>query len=130
MCWCVFLKRPATTKIYTDWHTLSYTTHFRPHRRSAAARHQHRADGPRGPDETRRAGRAGGNHLWRSAGDARLLAAAGRGCKGLHRRQDADGRRRRSEEHTSELQSLMRISYAVFCLKKKTEQTQITNTKN
>src|SRR3546814_6740924 len=31
----------------------------------------------------------------------------------------ADGR---SEEHTSELQSLMRISYAVFCLKKKTNQ--------
>src|SRR3546814_9168380 len=29
---------------------------------------------------------------------------------------------RRSEEHTSELQSLMRISYAVFCLKKKTNQ--------
>src|SRR3546814_4959882 len=28
----------------------------------------------------------------------------------------------RSEEHTSELQSLMRISYAVFCLKKKNEQ--------
>src|SRR3546814_3410202 len=30
----------------------------------------------------------------------------------------------RSEEHTSELQSLMRISYAVFCLKKKTQQNQ------
>src|SRR3546814_5227470 len=30
--------------------------------------------------------------------------------------------RARSEEHTSELQSLMRISYAVFCLKKKTQQ--------
>src|SRR3546814_6012447 len=30
----------------------------------------------------------------------------------------------RSEEHTSELQSLMRISYAVFCLKKKTTQSQ------
>src|SRR3546814_19014550 len=29
----------------------------------------------------------------------------------------------RSEEHTSELQSLMRISYAVFCLKKKTKNT-------
>src|SRR3546814_1075800 len=29
---------------------------------------------------------------------------------------------KRSEEHTSELQSLMRISYAVFCLKKKTQQ--------
>src|SRR3546814_9787731 len=40
----------------------------------------------------------------------------------------------RSEEHTSELQSLMRISYAVFCLKKKTTHdtpptyTQTTNT--
>src|SRR3546814_4159447 len=40
--------------------------------------------------------------------------------------------RLRSEEHTSELQSLMRISYAVFCLKKKTNttiklQTQLTS---
>src|SRR3546814_8386751 len=35
----------------------------------------------------------------------------------------------RSEEHTSELQSLMRISYAVFCLKKKT-QTDNTNATN
>src|SRR3546814_5264952 len=34
----------------------------------------------------------------------------------------------RSEEHTSELQSLMRISYAVFCLKKKKQL--INNTKN
>src|SRR3546814_6246872 len=31
----------------------------------------------------------------------------------------------RSEEHTSELQSLMRISYAVFCLKKKKKQTTL-----
>src|SRR3546814_8372852 len=39
----------------------------------------------------------------------------------------ADGwaRERRSEEHTSELQSLMRISYAVFCLKKKSTHTHI-----
>src|SRR3546814_1252588 len=34
----------------------------------------------------------------------------------------------RSEEHTSELQSLMRISYAVFCLKKKQTTTQHTRT--
>src|SRR3546814_4550654 len=34
-------------------------------------------------------------------------------------------KKERSEEHTSELQSLMRISYAVFCLKKKTSTTQI-----
>src|SRR3546814_4509269 len=34
----------------------------------------------------------------------------------------------RSEEHTSELQSLMRISYAVFCLKKKTQKVNDTAT--
>src|SRR3546814_7531490 len=41
--------------------------------------------------------------------------------------------KRRSEEHTSELQSLMRISYAVFCLtkkKKKHRHNSITNTTN
>src|SRR3546814_8359497 len=37
------------------------------------------------------------------------------------------GRHRRSEEHTSELQSLMRISYAVFCLKKKKHRHERTN---
>src|SRR3546814_5817948 len=36
----------------------------------------------------------------------------------------------RSEEHTSELQSLMRISYAVFCLKKKKKNTQKTQKKH
>src|SRR3546814_2729288 len=35
---------------------------------------------------------------------------------------------RRSEEHTSELQSIMRISYAVFCLKKKKKKKKHTNT--
>src|SRR3546814_9925149 len=47
------------------------------------------------------------------------------------RRGVNDGRWRagteRSEEHTSELQSLMRISYAVFCLKKKNDSTQYIN---
>src|SRR3546814_9285968 len=51
----------------------------------------------------RRPGRLRGQHL----GHVGLLAAALAGVE-------------RSEEHTSELQSLMRISYAVFCLKKKT----------
>src|SRR3546814_2351446 len=41
------------------------------------------------------------------------------------RRASADRHVDRSEEHTSELQSLMRISYAVFCLKKK--KKNITN---
>src|SRR3546814_16479332 len=50
-----------------------------------------------------------------------LDAAAGDECRAFteqpdDRRTDLDFR---SEEHTSELQSLMRISYAVFCLKKK-----------
>src|SRR3546814_1052652 len=47
--------------------------------------------------------------------DGRLLAKRERSDDGGH----LGARERRSEEHTSELQSLMRISYAVFCLKKK-----------
>src|SRR3546814_9186272 len=39
------------------------------------------------------------------------------------------GRGNRSEEHTSELQSLMRISYAVFCLKKQKQSQRIQNTR-
>src|SRR3546814_6806714 len=39
----------------------------------------------------------------------------------------AGGSHERSEEHTSELQSLMRISYAVFCLKKKKKNTTSTS---
>src|SRR3546814_945001 len=42
-------------------------------------------------------------------------------------RKDASGR---SEEHTSELQSLMRISYAVFCLKKKKKKKQLATNAN
>src|SRR3546814_1725966 len=40
-------------------------------------------------------------------------------------RSPSDDRSGRSEEHTSELQSLMRISYAVFCLKKKNHPNTI-----
>src|SRR3546814_10084893 len=42
-------------------------------------------------------------------------------------RKPVDNLSLRSEEHTSELQSLMRISYAVFCLKKKTTGSETTN---
>src|SRR3546814_4146533 len=60
-------------------------------------------------------------------GDAVVLGqhAPGRGVGpdlAHHRRQQ---RLARSEEHTSELQSLMRISYAVFCLKKKTKEYKV-----
>src|SRR3546814_5291984 len=46
---------------------------------------------------------------------------------GRRGRSEAKGR---SEEHTSELQSLMRISYAVFCLKKKKNKTNVNNTED
>src|SRR3546814_3860281 len=62
----------------------------------------------------------------------RLLARAGRGAArdgaGIARRaRTRRVRALRSEEHTSELQSLMRISYAVFCLKKKNKQKSTQN---
>src|SRR3546814_6497036 len=44
------------------------------------------------------------------------------------RKSKQPNRRQRSEEHTSELQSLMRISYAVFCLKKKKKQSLTSTT--
>src|SRR3546814_9859155 len=62
-------------------------------------------------------------------GAGRLLAVA------VGDRDDAEARlgdvgQRRSEEHTSELQSLMRISYAVFCLKKKKHNKDTAKDKN
>src|SRR3546814_9631633 len=60
---------------------------------------------------------------------ATRLAAEGWGiigtCRSPEKAADLAGRGWRSEEHTSELQSLMRISYAVFCLKKKKSQKKI-----
>src|SRR3546814_8358998 len=65
----------------------------------------------------------GGSALWRGR-------AVGDGQLPRHRRLphlQPRARGLRSEEHTSELQSLMRISYAVFCLKKKNMNTQRLN---
>src|SRR3546814_8500337 len=53
---------------------------------------------------------------------AKLRMHRNRALKAFHDANDV----RRSEEHTSELQSLMRISYAVFCLKKKKIKTNLT----
>src|SRR3546814_3179487 len=59
-------------------------------------------------------------------------ASAGRGPAAAVRPVDAACRQPavRSEEHTSELQSLMRISYAVFCLKKKNTKYSTHNQAN
>src|SRR3546814_5307007 len=56
-----------------------------------------------------------------ACGNERTLHDQHHGTDAAHalRRLHPQIQRRRSEEHTSELQSLMRISYAVFCLKKK-----------
>src|SRR3546814_4935366 len=103
--WCFFFlmirRPPRSTRTDT---LFPYTTLFR-------SRAQDLSKEPRNVRSLRRLRRPLRRH-----GDLPRLPRRGR-----HRR--AHGGRsvfaRRSEEHTSELQSLMRISYAVFCLKKK-----------
>src|SRR3546814_7807537 len=62
----------------------------------------------------------------RGAGQRTAAFAVDEGLRAVQQRDQGVAR---SEEHTSELQSLMRISYAVFCLKKNTN-TYTTNTEN
>src|SRR3546814_6221924 len=71
--------------------------------------------------------RAGCDRLSRRGGAARLAPPLAALQRLPPRRACRCPLAARSEEHTSELQSLMRISYAVFCLKKKT-QTQSNQT--
>src|SRR3546814_1877041 len=94
-------RPPRSTRTDT---LFPYTTLFR----SLRARPGHRKRA--GAMARRRARRQPARVVDRGHPPADVLAAPGR-----------------SEEHTSELQSLMRISYAVFCLKKK---KQVTNTDN
>src|SRR3546814_12354233 len=100
----LFFNDTATTEIYTYGHTLSLhdalPISLPPMRRAD------RATPPSG---------AGGwkdRHACRPAPAHRAARRRGRRWRPHH------GRGRRSEEHTSELQSLMRTSYAVFCLNK------------
>src|SRR3546814_1693588 len=66
--------------------------------------------------------------LCRARRHPRSRRSRSRAGRGAARAAGYAVRQERSEEHTSELQSLMRISYAVFCLKKKKYETrQITN---
>src|SRR3546814_5196099 len=60
-------------------------------------------------------------------GQVSLLEGLGPVAKGYYFINGGPTIARRSEEHTSELQSLMRISYAVFCLKKKNTSIYITH---
>src|SRR3546814_5017447 len=63
--------------------------------------------------------------MWFRIGKCRPAATASDGRQDQRARRFLCSRRLRSEEHTSELQSLMRISYAVFCLKKKKESQTV-----
>src|SRR3546814_1850443 len=113
-----FLMRrrpPRSTRTDT---LFPYTTLFRSVGRSVPRQVPHRAReaGTRGPD-----GR--GDNARSVVHRRRPGEPPGPGRSGGRRRRH--GRDGRSEEHTSELQSLMRISYAVFCLKKKKDERTI-----
>src|SRR3546814_4507104 len=126
-------RPPRSTRTDT---LFPYTTLFRsPQAHDFQAVEQQRAQCPVRPQQERQIVATGVGHVLialghqeADVGDQHALDrvdALGVGALHLVRLQDlpelAD---QRSEEHTSELQSLMRISYAVFCLKKK----KITNT--
>src|SRR3546814_9143189 len=124
-------RPPRSTRTAT---LFPYTTLFRSrhHRRPDADRAGREVAVPLGPGAgaggglpaapaTRRPARGGEPARREPARRARRAGATAE-----RRRRPAPGAdrlRRRSEEHTSELQSLMRISYAVFCLKKKNTTT-------
>src|SRR3546814_5294699 len=106
------IRRPPRSTL-TDT-LFPYTTLFRSNRRLCAricaARLETPEEGPQGRRAhiiRRRAGRAARRRSWHLS--LRHQLEHGQRHRGVGR----------SEEHTSELQSLMRISYAVFCLKKK-----------
>src|SRR3546814_9640167 len=111
-------RPPRSTRTDTRF---PYTTLFR----SRGGSRRLRPDGPRRPHQDQE----------RDRSDADLPALLPRRCLRLLRdeyRRHQHARLHqipRSEEHTSELQSLMRISYAVFCLKKKKTQEHIQTTK-
>src|SRR3546814_1355354 len=109
----LFFNDTATTEIYTYCHTLSLhdalpiSANWRPM-------------APRPPMPTRRSGLFGVTSSRLAAPSAGIRALQ----DGVEENVAGGGQiLGRSEEHTSALQSLMRISYAVFCLKKKNVST-------
>src|SRR3546814_8769407 len=120
------LRRPPISTL-TDTR-FPYTTLFRsPDRRRGAAVE-------RGPRLCAAADHAAGDApraFARRQGPVDVPPAAGADRRNGRRLSRTDPRpAARSEEHTSELQSLMRISYAVFCLKKKKQITKQHNKPN
>src|SRR3546814_9045197 len=116
------MKRRPPRSTRTDT-LFPYTTLFRARRKLLAGRHLPRRPRPRAVREER-TDRGRLADLFRQHRHGALAAG--------DRPGDAEpgvGGYLRSEEHTSELQSLMRISYAVFCLKKK-QSEKLNNNKH
>src|SRR3546814_9546316 len=123
---CLFKHLTAYEMRIGDWSSDVCSSDLPQHveRRVGEVQHAHH------PEDQRQAGR---DHEQQQAVDH---AVEQRNDQGLHENvlisgshaaakpHDAWPRGARSEEHTSELQSLMRISYAVFCLKKKKATTK------
>src|SRR3546814_13411832 len=99
---CVFLNDTAPTEIYTDLHTLSLHGALPICAVSTAAGTPISAS----------------RQPWRTTAKVTNSPVTAGPAQVARKRQKSSAPSR-SEEHTSELQSLMRISYAVFCLKKK-----------
>src|SRR3546814_9707166 len=116
-------RPPRSTRTDT---LFPYTTLFRSDRqRDRLCRQEIESAGVRGSDPRRRTRRRARRLHDRAAEHQRAADRHGRLAAPL--RLGAAALVARSEEHTSELQSLMRISYAVFCLnKKKTESTTLS----
>src|SRR3546814_4420213 len=106
-------RPPRSTRTDT---LFPYTTLFRSLQRRRRPISRLRRAGNRRHLVVRRRRRRGPCPGWRRKG----LAGHGDARRGF--------RLQRSEEHTSELQSLMRISYAVFCLKKKKHKSKANQT--
>src|SRR3546814_8695529 len=139
----LFFKDTVATDIYTYLHTLSLHDSLpisgsAPPRRTAPRRSRSRptASGSARAAEGMRAAAASPP----AASDTARQASSPSACPRTHGRSASgtlsapagcgssasSAPPQRSEEHTSELQSLMRISYAVFCLKKKKKNNTIT----
>src|SRR3546814_18776415 len=122
-------RPPRSTRTDT---LFPYTTLFRSRKSSgdAPSQQHHRPQAIAGFEDERYRTRAGDDlRITASVGADGRVRARVASSSGRSRRAsgDASGQRdggSRSEEHTSELQSLMRISYAVFCLKKKNKKKQ------
>src|SRR3546814_5786835 len=123
-CFFFFKQKTAYERRISDWSSDVCSSDL-PQRQDA--RHRRRVRRRRSADRVRR---GGPDRRWRDRARGRAGQPVARlfddeaGYRDGGDDSDRGREAERSEEHTSELQSLMRISYAVFCLKKKNKNEQ------